>query len=327
MIKEQMTKLLPISKWMVYKSYLKVIAKDGCEGVHKKSIEQLHENLPANLDKIWDHMTSGNYFPPSPADALSSGKRRGKKRLGVPLISDRIAQGVLKDFLEPILEKIFHRNSFGYRPGRNIHDAIGQCQENCMEYEWVIGVKIKDIPSHIGHHTILQLLQLYTQEKWILIYTERWLRAGIQREGGNIGEMPKGLSPAGIMSPVFANLYMHHIFDKWMNDYNGQNPFERYGDEIIIHCRHKEEAEIMLQNLTKRMKQNELELNPMMTKTVHSKNYLANNKYNNNSSTLLDYGIEHWLFKDHTGRKNWIDSFYGPGAGVISKLRTMLIMW
>ena len=117
---------------MVYNSYLKVIEKDGSAGIDKESIEMFNENLSDNLYKIWNRMTSGSYFPPPVRTVFIPKKQGGKRPLGIPTVSDRIAQGVVKDYLEPALETIFHYSSFGYRPGRSAHDALAQCQDNCI---------------------------------------------------------------------------------------------------------------------------------------------------------------------------------------------------
>src|SRR5665811_758075 len=165
-----MTKSLPISKRMVYNSYLKVIDKDGSAGIDKQSIEMFNEKLSDNLYKIWNRMTSGSYFPPPVRTVFIPKKQGGKRPLGIPTVGDRIAQGVVKDYLEPSLESIFHNSSFGYRPGRSAHDAIKQCQDNCLKYAWVIDVDIKGFFDNISHETMMQLPGRHTQEKWVLLY-------------------------------------------------------------------------------------------------------------------------------------------------------------
>src|SRR6478672_8858181 len=134
---KNMTKSLPISKQMVYNSYLKVTAKDGGAGIDRQSIELFNENMAANLYKIWNRMTSGSYFPPPVRTVFIPKKQGGQRPLGIPTVSDRIAQGVVKDYLESSLEAIFHNSSFGYRPGRSAHNALAQCHNNCMQQAWV----------------------------------------------------------------------------------------------------------------------------------------------------------------------------------------------
>jgi len=298
-----MTKSLPISKQMVHESYLKVIAKDGSAGIDKQSIDMFNEDLKDNLYKLWNRMTSGSYFPPPVRTVFIPKKQGGKRPLGIPTVGDRIAQGVVKDYLEPSLEAIFHSSSFGYRPGKSAHDAIKQCQDNCIKHAWVIDVDIKGFFDNISHEIMLQLLQQHTQEKWVLLYAERWLKAGVEQEDKSIMARTKGTPQGGVISPLLANLYLHHGFDKWMDEINSQNPFERYADDIVIHCSSKEEAEQLLEKLKARMLEYELELHPEKTKIVYCKNYLRNDTHENNSFTFLSYSFQPRTVKDKFGRK------------------------
>src|SRR4030095_2217317 len=135
---------------MVYGSYVKVCDKKGGAGIDKETIELFNKDLSKNLYRIWNRMCSGSYFPPAVRTVLIDKKQGGKRPLGIPTVSDRIAQGVVKDYLEPILEPLFHVNSFGYRPGRSTHDALVQCQENCIRYSWVIDLDIKGFFDNIN---------------------------------------------------------------------------------------------------------------------------------------------------------------------------------
>jgi RNA-directed DNA polymerase len=318
---KEMTKSLPISKRMVYNSYLKVTAKDGSAGIDKQSVEAFNENMSANLYKIWNRMTSGSYFPPPVRTVFIPKKQGGTRALGIPTVSDRIAQGVVKDYIEPSVEQIFHPSSFGYRPGRSAHDAIKQCQDNCIKYAWVIDVDIKGFFDNINHDLMLELLQQYTQEKWVLMYAERWLKAGVEQEDGSIEARTKGTPQGGVISPLFANIYLHHALDKWMEEMQPQNPFERYADDIVIHCRSKEEAERLLEELKARMEQYKLELHPDKTKIVYCKNYMRNEKHENNSFTFLSYSFQPRTIKDKFGRKTRLVVF---NAAISQKAKTSI---
>jgi RNA-directed DNA polymerase len=287
-----MAKSLPISKQMVYNSYLKVIDKDGAAGIDRQSITMFNENLKDNLYKIWNRMTSGSYFPPPVRTVFIPKKQGGERPLGIPTVGDRIAQGVVKDYLEPSLEAIFHQSSFGYRPGRSAHDAIKQCQDNCIRYAWVIDVDIKGFFDNLSHAIMLRQLEQHTMENWVLLYAGRWLKAGVQQKDESIITRAKGTPQGGVISPLLANLYLHHGFDKWMDEENPQSPFERYADDIVIHCSSKAEAEVLLGKLRERMQQYELELHPEKTKIVYCKNYQRNETHENNSFTFLSYSFE-----------------------------------
>jgi len=314
-----MTKSLPISKRMLYNSYLKVVAKEGSAGIDKQSIEMFNENLKDNLYKIWNRMTSGTYFPPPVRTVFIPKKQGGKRPLGIPTVGDRIAQGVVKDYLEPTLETLFHSSSFGYRPGKSAHDALKQCKDNCVKYSWVIDVDIKGFFDNISHEIMLQLLQQHTQEKWVMLYAERWLKAAVEQEDGSVLSRMKGTPQGGVISPLFANIYLHHGFDKWMDEVHLHNPFERYADDIVIHCNSKEEAEQLLGNLKTRMQEYKLELHPEKTKIVYCKNYQRNDKHDNESFTFLSYSFQPRTIKSKFGKGKRLLVF---GAAICNAAKT-----
>jgi len=301
MMREEMTKSLPVSKRMVWESYLKVVSKNGGAGIDHESIEMFDANMSKNLYKIWNRMTSGSYFPPPVRTVFIPKKQGGVRPLGIPTVADRIAQGVVKDYLEPSMEAIFHNSSFGYRPGRSAHDALAQCRSNCTRKAWVLDVDIKGFFDNISHSMMMELLAQHTQEKWILMYVERWLKAGVEQEDGSIAARMKGTPQGGVISPLLANIYLHHAFDKWMDETHKHCPFERYADDIVIHCNSKKEAELMLEALKVRMQKYELTLHPEKTKIVYCKNYQRLEKHDNESFTFLNYSFQPRTIKSRFG--------------------------
>ncbi len=287
-----MTKSLPVTKRMVYESYLKVVMKDGGAGIDKESIEMFNANMSNNLYKLWNRMTSGSYFPPPVRTVFIPKKQGGLRPLGIPTVSDRIAQGVVKDYLEPMFETIFHPSSFGYRPGRSAHDALAQCRTNCIRYAWVIDVDIKGFFDNISHDKMMELLRLHTREKWALMYIERWLKAGVEQEDGSIVAREKGTPQGGVISPLLANVYLHHAFDMWIGPNYCSNPFERYADDIVIHCKTKDEALHLLKQLEERMQAFNLTLHPEKTKIVYCKNYERTERHEHESFTFLSYSFQ-----------------------------------
>ncbi len=212
--------------------------------------------------------------------------------MGIPTVGDRVAQGVVKDYLEPEMESIFHPSSFGYRPGRSPHDALTQCRNNCYKFAWVVDVDIKGFFDNISHEKMLQILGQHTQEKWVLMYVGRWLKAGVEQEDGSIEGRTKGTPQGGVISPLLANLYLDTAFDKWMERENPQNPFERYADDIVIHCRSKEEAEGVLQRLKEQMGKYELTLHPEKTKIVYCKQDGRTRTHDHESFTFVSYTFQ-----------------------------------
>jgi RNA-directed DNA polymerase len=319
MMEREKTKSFAVSKRMVYNSYLKVVSKDGGAGIDNESIDMFNANMSKNLYKIYNRMASGSYFPPPVRTVFIPKKQGGFRPLGIPTVADRIAQGVVKDYLEPAMDKIFHNSSFGYRPGRSAHDALGQCHVNCLQYAWVIDVDIKGFFDNISHEKLMELLKQHTQQKWVLLYVERWLKAGIEQEDGTIGARTKGTPQGGVVSPLLANLYLHYAFDRWMDETNKNNPFERYADDIVIHCSTKEEAEKLLAALGDRMNEYSLTLHPEKTKVVYCKNYCRKEAHEHNSFTFLSYTFRPRTAMDKFDRNKLIVLFNGAISNAAKK--------
>lgn len=302
-MKEEKTKSFAISKRMVYDSYLKVCSKGGAAGVDKQSIENFNAKISKNLYKVWNRMASGSYFPPNVRRVEIPKKSGGTRPLGIPTVGDRIAQGVVKDWLEPILEPIFHESSYGYRPNRSTHNALKACDTNCQQNSWVIDVDIKGFFDNINHDWMMQMVKYHTKEKWVLLYVERWLRASVEQADGQIITREKGTPQGGVISPLLANLYLHHAFDLWMKKYHSNVPFERYADDIVIHCQSKEQAEALLNELHARIAKFMLSLHPEKTKIVYCYNDRRKSQAeeNNRSFVFLSYSFQPRSFTKKAG--------------------------
>jgi group II intron reverse transcriptase/maturase len=300
---KEMTKSLPVSKRMVYNSYLKVSAGGGSAVIDEESIEQFNGALSKNLYKLWNRMASGSYFPPPVRTVFIPKKQGGTRPLGIPTVSDRIAQGVIKDYLEPVMEKVFHQWSYGYRPGKSAHHALQRCHDNCIKYGWVIDVDIKGFFENINHAKMIELLERHTTEKWVMMYVERWLKAGVEQENGSIKKREKGTPQGGVISPLLANIYLHHCFDEWMIKNNPWYPYERYADDIVIHCNSKQQAEQVLNDLKTRMLEFDLELHSEKTGLVYCKSYFRQEEHERNSFIFLSYCFQPKTIRDMYGKK------------------------
>jgi group II intron reverse transcriptase/maturase len=260
-----------ISKWEVWEAYKLVKANKGAAGVDGQSIAEFEEDVRDNLFKIWNRMSSGSYFPP-PVRRVDIPKDNGKTRpLGIPTVADRIAQTVVKRYLEPILEVHFHSDSYGYRPGKSAREAIGVARQRCWRYDWVLDLDIKGFFDNIDHDLLMRAVRKHTNCKWVLLYIERWLKAPAQLADGSLINRDKGTPQGGVVSPLLANLFLHYAFDTWMKRQYPQIPFERYADDGICHCRSKAEAERLRVAIEKRFAECGLELNLQKTKIVYCK--------------------------------------------------------
>jgi RNA-directed DNA polymerase len=264
------SKPFEIPKGIVYKAYLKVKARKGAPGVDGESIEEFGRNLEGNLYKLWNRMSSGSYFPP-PVRAVEIPKPggRGVRVLGVPTVADRIAQTVVKLYLEPEVEPIFHADSYGYRPGRSALDAVGACRKRCWKKDWVIDLDIKAFFDTLDHGLVMKAVRHHTDLKWIHLYVERWLKAPLQRGDGTQEAREQGSPQGSAISPLLANLFMHYAFDKWMQREFPAVPFERYCDDVVVHCASEQQARYVLTAITKRLAEVKLTVHPEKTRIVY----------------------------------------------------------
>lgn len=263
-------KSFSITKKEVYAAYKQVKANKGAAGVDRESIADFEKKLADNLYKLWNRMSSGSYFPP-PVKRVEIPKEGGTRPLGIPTVADRIAQAVVKNRLEPELEKSFHPDSYGYRPGKSAVEAVGVARERCWRYDWVLDLDISSFFDSIDHGLLLKALKHHTECKWILLYVERWLKAPVQLPDGTRQERDKGTPQGGVISPLLANLYLHYAFDRWMQKHYPEVPFERYADDVICHLRTEEQAKGLKAALEKRFEECYLKLHPQKTHIVYCK--------------------------------------------------------
>src|SRR5881392_4304447 len=251
-----------IPKREVWEAFKKVKANQGAAGVDGQSVSDFEADLSNNLYKLWNRMSSGSYFPP-PVRRVDIPKDDGRTRpLGIPTVGDRIAQEVVKRYLEPRLEPIFHADSYGYRPGKSAIDAVRQARQRCWRYDWVLDLDVKAYFDSIDWELMLTAVRRHTNQPWVLLYIERWLKAPVQLEDGSVAPRTSGTPQGGVVSPVLANLFLHYAFDLWMTRTHPDLPWCRYADDGLVHCRNEQEAQALKSELQARLAECHLEMHP-----------------------------------------------------------------
>jgi RNA-directed DNA polymerase len=271
---EFMTKAKPyeISKRVVWQAYQRVKANRGAAGVDGESLAAFDHDLKNNLYKLWNRMSSGSYLPPPVRLVeIPKGNTGATRPLGIPTVSDRIAQMVVKLVLEPQVEPYFHPDSYGYRPAKSALDAVGVTRQRCWRQDWVIDLDIKGFFDNLDHDLVMQAVRHHTQTRWILLYVERWLKAPVQRGDGSQEARTKGSPQGSVISPLLSNLFMHYAFDSWMQRTFPHIQFARYADDAVVHAASFSEAEQLLEAIRERLWQCGLELHPEKTKIVYCK--------------------------------------------------------
>ena len=278
-----------ISKKLVWQAYLEVKSNGGAAGVDKQSIEAFEQNLKNNLYRIWNRLSSGSYFPPAVKAVPIRKKTGGTRILGVPTVSDRIAQTVVKLVLEPILEPVFDEDSFGYRPGRSALDAVAVTRKRCWYYDWVVELDIRGLFDNIRHDLLMKALRHHCNCRWVLLYIERWLEAPLRQQDGSLVARHKGTPQGAVVSPLLANLFLHYTFDAWIRRAIPGIPFCRYADDGLLHCRSRYQAEYVMRCISERFRQCGLEIHPDKSSIVYCKDVNRTEDYSRISFDFLGY--------------------------------------
>jgi RNA-directed DNA polymerase len=283
-------KSFEIPKRLVFEAWKKVQANGGAPGVDAVSISRFNDNETDNLYKLWNRMSSGCYLP-GPVRAVEIPKDNGAavRVLGVPNTADRIAQTAAAMVLEEKLEPIFHHDSSGYRPGRSAHDALAVTRKRCWKQDWVLDLDVRAFFDSVPHDLLLKAVAHHTQERWVLLYIERWLTAPMQMTDGTLVAREKGTPQGSPISPLLANLFMHYAFDKWMDREFPGCPWERYADDAVIHCNTEAQARKLWAALAERLGSLGLELHPDKTKVVYCKDARRRGNSEHTSFDFLGY--------------------------------------
>ena len=283
-------KSFEIRKRLVYEAWMKVQANGGAPGVDAVSIDRFEEHEADNLYKLWNRLSAGSYFPgPVRAVEIPKDHGAGVRVLGVPNTVDRIAQTAAAMLLEEKLEPIFHQDSYGYRPGRKAQDALAMTRQRCRKQDWILDFDVRAFFDSVPHDLLLKAVAHHTDERWVLLYIERWLTAPMQMPDGTLVAREKGTPQGSPISPLLANLFMHYAFDRWMDRKYPGCPFERYADDAVIHCDSEAQARSLLAALAERLRSVGLELHPVKTRVVYCKDTNRRKEAEHTSFDFLGY--------------------------------------
>jgi RNA-directed DNA polymerase len=279
-----------IPKRLIWAAWLKVKSNGGAAGADGVTIEQFEVRLADNLYRLWNRMTSGSYFP-GPVRAVEIPKKGGTRVLGIPNVIDRVAQSAAVLALEPNVEKVFHNDSYGYRPGRAPLDAVAVCRRRCFKKDWVVDLDVKAFFDSVPWDLMLKAVERHTDSKWVLLYVERWLKAPMLMPDGTLNARTKGTPQGGPVSPLLANLFLHYGFDMWMVREFPAVTFERFADDVVIHCVTERQAHQVREAVEGRFADIGLTVHPDKTKIVYCKDSRRRQEYDQVTFTFCGYAF------------------------------------
>jgi group II intron reverse transcriptase/maturase len=259
-----------IPERLIWDAWLKVKENGGEAGADGVTIERFELRVKDNLYKLWNRMSSGSYFP-GPVRAVEIPKKGGTRILGIPNVIDRVAQTAAAMVLEPNVEKVFHNDSYGYRPGRSPIDAVRVCRQRCSRRDWVVDLDVKAFFDSVPWDLMLEAVARHTDHKWVLLYVERWLKAPMLMPDGTLAQRVKGTPQGGPISPMIANVFLHYGFDMWMVREHPTVWFERFADDVVVHCVTERQARMVQDAIGRRLADIGLLMHPDQTRVVYCK--------------------------------------------------------
>jgi group II intron reverse transcriptase/maturase len=316
MIFETATRTQAISKEQVWRAWKRIKQGGKAVGIDSVSILEIEQRPHKYLYPLWNRLASGSYFPPAVKE-VSIPKGNGKVRmLGIPTVLDRVAQEVIREELEAILEPKFLPSSFGYRPSKSAQQALEQCAKNCWERWYVVDIDIKGFFDNLDHELMMTMLREHTKAKHHLLYIARWLQAPKQKPDGSIEEREKGTPQGGVISPLLANLYLHESFDSWMQKEHSNMVYERYADDIVIHTRSKEQSSFIYDKLQRRLGEYHLELSPEKSKIVYC---YRTARFHKETTMPVSFDFLGYTFKPRICEREDKEKFWGYSPGISQK--------
>lgn len=298
-----MSKRFIISQEEVDVAWKAVRQAAGCPGIDGKTIDMIAEKQEGELYKIWNRLSSGSYQAQAVQIVSIPKSKGGVRKLGIPTVTDRVAQTIVKNRLVKEIDHLFHEDSYAYRTGRSAIDAVLKTRERCIQNPdgWVLEIDIKGFFDNLDHTIMLDILSRYTADALVLLYSKKFMQAEQHLEDGTKAVKERGTPQGGVISPILSNLYLHEAFDRWMQERHPNIRFIRYADDLIVHCVSEKQALYIRDRIRSRLRAYSLELNEEKSRIVYAG---KSNKYDHRGLqlsrkfTFLGYDFKPRKYKD-----------------------------
>jgi RNA-directed DNA polymerase len=315
-----------IPKQLIWAAWLKVKSNGGAAGADGVTIEQFEERVKDNLYRLWNRMASGSYFP-GPVRAVEIPKKGGTRVLGIPNVIDRVAQTAAVLALEQEVERIFHPDSYGYRPGRSPVDAVRVCRRRCFEKDWVVDLDVRSFFDSVPWDLMLKAVARHVTQEWVLLYVERWLKAPMQMPDGTLTRRTRGTPQGGPISPLIANLFLHYGLDMWLLREFPTVRFERFADDAVVHCVTERQAHQVREAIERRLGSVGLQLHPDKTRIVYCKDDRRRLDYGQVTFTFCGYAFRPRKTYDRVGKRSRTGFLPAVAPGKLIDMSRKIASW
>jgi RNA-directed DNA polymerase len=260
------------------------LKREAAPGVDGETWQQYGQNLETNLQDLSERLQRGAYRA-TPVRRAYIEKADGRQRpLGIPALEDKIVQSVTAQILSVIWEEEFLGFSYGFRPGRNPHNALDALTVGIerRRVNWVLDADIRAFFDTISHEWLVKFIQHRIGDRRVVHLIQKWLKAGVLEEG-NWTPSEEGTPQGGLISPVLANIYLHYVFDLWAHQWrrrqaHGDVILVRYADDFVAGFQQQTDAEQFQRELTERMRKFNLELQADKTRLIEFGRFAAENR-------------------------------------------------
>jgi len=248
--------------------------KDGAAGIDGVVAADYEASLEARLLDLLERIKSGRYRAPAVRRVYIPKADGTRRPLGIPTLEDKVAQRAIAMVLEAVYEQDFLPCSYGFRPGRSAHQALQDLRNACMDGRlcWVLDVDISKYFDTIPHEHLRFFLDQRVTDGVIRRMIDKWLKAGVM-EAGLLHHPTQGSPQGGVISPLLANIFLHHVLDEWYANavrprLSGKSTLVRFADDFVMAFAHVRDAERVLAVLGKRLERYGLMLHPGKTRFV-----------------------------------------------------------
>jgi len=290
-------------------AYLEV-NRDAAAGVDGANWAEYGERLEENLQNLSARLARGSYQAKPSRRAFIPKADGSRRSIGMPVLEDKIVQRSMVEVLNAIYEVDFVGFSYGFRPGRSQHNALDALNVGLQQkVSWVLDADIRGFFDSLNHGWMMRFIEHRVADPRVLELIRRWLKAGVL-EGGKRILSEKGTVQGGSVSPLLANVYLHYVFDLWIQRWRnresrGQVIVVRYADDFIVGFEKRDDAERFLNELRERMEEFGLALHPDKTRLIEFGRFAAQSRARRGEGkpeTFNFLGFTHLCAKKRTGK-------------------------